>query len=64
MIKPGTYKTEGGNTAHVWEKKEQGGQPLWFGRVNGHGPTAWDEHGRNIYGVVGWNIVLPDSETT
>jgi len=64
MIKPGSFKTEGGYTAHVCEKKEQGGQTIWVGRVDEHGATAWDEHGTNIYGVLGWNIVVPDTEET
>jgi hypothetical protein len=64
MIRAGTYKTEGGYTAHVWEKREQDGRTIWIGRVNDEGATAWDESGKNVYGVFGWNIVLTDSEDT
>jgi hypothetical protein len=64
MIRRGTYKTECGYTAYVWEKREQDGQTIWIGRVNDQGATAWDERGKNMYGVLGWNIVLPDSEDT
>lgn len=48
-VESGTYRTNGGQTAHVWEQgKDFLNRDCWKGTVEGVGMSTWDDDGKDL----------------
>jgi hypothetical protein len=57
-LRPGTYRTRDGSTAHVWEYgKNALGEDCWLGTVEGVGFGSWDSQGRDRAGSSSLDII-------